>query len=377
MYDDEQSSPLVFDVGTSMTKAGFCGDDIARVVFPTIVGTVKKLGVMIGQSNQSTYVGDEAISRRGILNLKYPMHAGLVQNWDELEKVWHHTFYNELRLSPEDQPLVVVQNLLTPAATQERIITLMFEQFNVPAFYTSSSAGLSLIGTGRTTGLVVEIGAGANLTVPVYEGMPLTHLAKSMNIAGETITDYLVKLLSETYPNLTDASEKRLINELKESIGRVALDYEIEIERVEEESLETPFELPDGSILNCKTEHFRCAEPLFKPSLIGLDTPGIAEVVQKIIESCDADILDDMRSICLAGGCTMLQGFDARLLKELNAGRVQRKQFEVLETDIERIYLPFYGASIVGSISTFKGMWITKEEYDESGPSIVHRKCFF
>jgi len=42
----------------------------------------------------------------------------------------------------------------------------------------------------------------------------------------------------------------------------------------------------------------------------------------------------------------------------------------------ERKYSVWIGGSILSSLSTFATMWITKQEYDESGPSIVHSKCF-
>lgn len=42
----------------------------------------------------------------------------------------------------------------------------------------------------------------------------------------------------------------------------------------------------------------------------------------------------------------------------------------------ERKYSSWIGGSILASLSTFQQMWISKQDYDESGPSIVHRKCF-
>ncbi|XP_024063685.2 actin-85C-like isoform X1 [Terrapene carolina triunguis] len=366
---------VIFDNGSGLCKAGLSGEQAPRSVIATVVGYPKSKAIMFGAGHREYYVGEEAQSKRGILSFKYPMEHGIVTLWEDMEKIWWHLFKHELKMKPSERPVLLTEAPLNTVSNREKMAEIMFEGFQVPAIFVALQALMALYASARTTGLVLDSGDGVTLTVPVYKGHCLLHGVSRLDFAGRDITKYLAQLLLETGCSFVSTAEKEIVKDIKEKLCFVAVEPS-QKNQEKPNRLGREYILPDGNAIKITDQLFRAPETLFVPANAGIEAPGIDKMILQSVMKCDGNIHPDiMRNVVLSGGSTLFRGLNERLLKELQTQSPSTIPVKLLAPR-DRMYSVWIGASVLTSLTSFRDMWVTSEDYKKTGPSVLQRKCF-
>jgi len=295
----------------------------------------------------------------------------------------HGTLYAQHNeLTAPQHPVLLTEAPLNPRQNRDTAAQILFETFNVPALYTSIQAVLSLYASGRTTGIVLDAGDGVSHAVPVYEGFAIPSSIRRIDVAGRDVTEHLQTLLRKQGSVFHTSAEKEIVKNIKEKTTYIALDPKKEekdwltASTRGGESKVVEYALPDGQKLKIGSERFRAAEILFDPEIIGLEWPGLHQIVVDAINRTDMDLRKSLfGNIVLSGGSTMIKGFGDRLLHEVQRLAVKDMRIKIFAPP-ERLYSTWIGGSILAGLSTFRKMYVSIDDWHESTftPRIV---CYF
>ena len=343
----------------------------------------------------SYFVGSKLDEHRGAFLLEHPMERGAVVDggWDAMELLWEHIYSkSNLNARMEEHPVLLTESPHNPTSQREQLAEIFFETFRVPALFVAPPAVLSLYASGRTTGVVLDVGEGVTHCIPVYEGYALPHSIVRSDLGGIDVTKRLQLLLRKSGLAFSTTAEVDFVSRMKEEVCYVSnvptneeSDYDMSSGSVSgtggsgggasntAAAAKAQYQLPDGQVVTIANERHRASEVLFQPSLIGSEERPIHDVLMTSINQSDMDLRSTLFSnIVLAGGSTLLPGLGDRLLYEVRQRAPERTRIRI-SAPPERRDSAWVGGSILASLATFKNMWVGRNEYEEYGSSILHR----
>eukprot|EP01006_Ploeotia_vitrea_P009666 TRINITY_DN23598_c0_g1_i1.p1 TRINITY_DN23598_c0_g1~~TRINITY_DN23598_c0_g1_i1.p1 ORF type:complete len:394 (+),score=29.60 TRINITY_DN23598_c0_g1_i1:29-1210(+) len=386
--------PIALDTGSGITKVGFAGENFPTCVLPTVVGRPLmrggRLEELLGEDIDvdDVMVGDECTLARGCLELSHPVRNGIIRDWDDVDLLWKHAFYDCLRINPRERMIVTSESPFNPIAHREKIVEIMLEDFGFTHLYFGIEAVLILFTQGLLTGLAVDCGEGTTSGVPVYEGAVLSHSARRYNCAGADVTTHLVNLLRRRGYHFNATADWDIVQEMKEKMCYIACDLELEKRLAHETcTLEQKFELPDKSVVTIGPERWEAPEVLFKPDLIDKETLGLGQLCYKTVQDSAIDVRRALYNhIVLSGASTLFPGLPTRIEKELKekylrdalkGDKTKLKNWKLNIDDLPaRKNLVWMGAAVCGEIlQRDKRRWISQEDWAEEGKRILWEKC--
>lgn len=374
----DYSVHIVIDNGSWTTKAGFNGENAPRVVVPTLLGQSKKGLFNLIEENSKSYIGRDVIANSSYLDIHRPIKNGIIDA-EKMEKIWSHIFTNELKVKPEAHNVFLTESIHNSNKEREKIAEIMFEKFSIFNIHIEPQQVMSLYSTTKTSGLIIESGEGSTEIVPIYEGYIIPQGIRSSPIAGEFITNNILESIREKLKKLNVGNPIEQSRKIKEQFSEVSLDDELtrnfETLTVNDRNI---FTLPDGNVINISNEKFLAPEVIFRPEINSLDCSSLQQLVHDSIDSVDIHLKKDFISnIVLGGGNTMIKNFPERLKKELQGMFPNNKDQIKVNAQKERLYSSWIGASVVCSISNFQQMWVSKNDWEEIGSSVIHKKYFY
>uniref|UniRef100_A0A8C6Q9N3 Actin-like protein 6A n=1 Tax=Nothobranchius furzeri TaxID=105023 RepID=A0A8C6Q9N3_NOTFU len=445
-YGDEVGA-LVFDIGSYSVRAGYAGEDCPKADFPTVIGvtldredgsTPMETDGDKGKQSSTTYYIDTNQLRvpRESMEVMSPLKNGMIEDWDSFQAILDHTYKMHFKSEPSLHPVLMSEASWNTRAKREKLTELMFEHYNIPAFFLCKSAVLSAFANGRSTGLVLDSGATHTTAIPVHDGYVLQQGIVKSPLAGdfmsmqcrelfqelsvEIIPPYMIAskvneqstrlenfcfLLEILYMSNFDAvregspaswKKKEKLPQVTRSwhnymCNCVIQDFQASVLQVsdspydEQVAAQMPtvhYELPNGYNCDFGAERLKIPEGLFDPSnakgLSGNTMLGVGHVVTTSVGMCDIDIRPGLYgSVVVTGGNTLIQGFTDRLNRELSQKTPPSMRLKLIanNTTVERRFSAWIGGSILASLGTFQQMWISKQEYEEGGKQCVDRKC--
>ncbi|XP_004932787.1 uncharacterized protein LOC101742910 [Bombyx mori] len=360
---------VVIDNGSYNIKAGFACDNHPVSIFRTVVGRPDYLHGSYGRQSYDVYIGDDAVSKIEDLELNKPVEKGRIVHWDNMERIWHHVFYKELKVAPEDRAVVLACTTTSPMEEKFKCCEVFFETLNVPALCIQPQAVLAVYGSGYTTGISVDLGYDTTEVTPVYQGGRIEYAHTETRLAGSQVSEYLKLQLEERGIDL-GVNTATVIENIKRDCLYVTKDASMT-----RSDYEKYHRTADGDMVHVCREAFLAAELIFQPDLVmgqKTDFLPLPDAVVNAVLVCDAELRPDLYdAIVLCGGLAMIPGLQERLAMEVE--NLTQTPVNVIGSP-EAYAVAWLGGATFAGLPDAKKMWVTKKQFEEYGEKIVRNK---
>lgn len=383
------------------------------------MGCVEEKGEQ--ESKRKFFVGQSSLYyRRDEMEVVSPINDGLVEDWDMMQSIWDYGLKERLMVDPKEHPILLAEPSFNPDDKREKAVQILFEKYDVPALFLAKNPVLSSFSMGRPTSLVIDSGGDGTTISAVHDGYVLKKGIIRTPVGGHLLSEIMLKTLESSgttikprysfkridkgggdfevkdldFPKTAESYRRYMqldiVADIKETICRTS-----EAAYVEEENQNIPtmaYELPDGNEIHIGGDRFKLPEVIFQPDLAttfpGWSEPlkmagdaqvkGLPSLVIDCINKCDVDVRKELyNGVILTGGNSVFPNMKERLEKELLdlAPGASRLKVITPNSNIERRFSVWIGGSILASLGSFQQMWMSKSEYEEHGPSLIHRKA--
>jgi actin-related protein 3 len=411
-------APIVIDNGTGYTKMGYAGNVEPQYIIPTVTAekSVADKGIhgkRDGVEDLDFSIGDNALNMSSTHMINYPIRSGLIDNWDNMERLWNRCMFEYLRCEPEEHYVLLTEPPLNPPENREYTAEIMFETYNVPGMYIAVQAVLALAASWTTkdkedrslTGTVIDSGDGVTHVIPVADGYVIGSCIKHIPLAGRTITTYIQQLMRDRKEPVPPEDSMEVAKRVKEMYSYVCPDIAKEFSKYDEkpdkyfktyEGIKRQTKLP----YRCDVgyERFLGPEVFFNPEIFSSDfiTP-LPEVVDQAIVKCPIDCRRALYSnIVLSGGTTMFKDFGRRLQRDIKKsvdarlannlarhGNLIKDGIKPKAIDVNVVshhmqrFAVWFGGSMLSYTPEFYRVCVTKAQYEEEGPACARHSPVF
>lgn len=385
--------------------------------------------------------------------VSFPIRDGLVHDWDLVEKIWSYHLDSSLQVGSEGRPVLLSEKAYVTSKDRQRFVTyliftfscllencfrwaeLLFEKFKVGGLFLSKDLVLECYACGKTTALVVDCGGSGTVLAPIVDGWVESKGLYRTVVGGQLMDQYYLNLLTkrlqrkpvprfrvnktvhtdrdflvsttinhslqDIHPSYDAYMHLEMAREIKEATGKAAHASVHDNEMIFANMPTSPYELPDGTIVDMGYERFQLSELHFNPSLVAsierseleslgfavnneitpaASTTSLPRMMLEAILKCDMETqLLLLNNMIVCGGASAFDGFTERVKNEVESSVRLSSPYAKVRTISnglsERAHTAWLGGSILGSLGSFHEMWVSKRDYDEYGVGIVDKKC--